>query len=142
MSTASEIRKISRLRNTASQRRRQIADMIRWGLSPAEIYDEGVVDGREVRARSMTDVLVGIKECGLGVASILEESNQHATFRVFQSLCCQIEGVNSPEGKKCFYLAGFIAGAIASMGGPEKVYVRELTCGDGNGGSCMLVASW
>ena len=142
MSTASEIRKISRLRGTATQRRRQLKDMTRWGLSPTEIYGEGEVDGREVRARSLTDVLVGIKECGLGIASILEESNQHATFRVFQSLCCQIEGVSNSEGKKCFYLAGFIAGAIASMGGTNKVFVRELSCGDGNGNSCMLIASW
>ena len=142
MSTASEIRKISRLRSTASQRRSQIKDMIRWGLSPTEMYDEGQQDGREVRARSLADVLVGIKECGLGSASILEESNQHATFRVSNSLCCQVEGVSHPEGKKCFYLAGFISGAIASMGGSSKVYVRELSCGGATGGSCMLVASW
>jgi predicted hydrocarbon binding protein len=116
--------------------------MIRWGLGPTEMYDEGRNDGREVRARSLTDVLVGIKECGLGIASILEESNRHATFRVFQSLCCQIDDVSSPEGKKCFYLAGFIAGAISSMGGGSKVFVRELSCGDGNGDSCMLIASW
>jgi predicted hydrocarbon binding protein len=151
VSTASELRKISRLRGTASQRRRQLADMIRWGLSPVEIYDEGQNDGQQSRARSLTDVLVGIKECGLGIASILEESSQHATFRVFQSLCCKIDGFSGPEGKKCFYLAGFIAGAITSMGGNNKVFVRELSCGDGNpgtdraadgGDSCMLVASW
>jgi predicted hydrocarbon binding protein len=142
VSTASELRKISRLRNTASQRRRQIADMIRWGLSPSEMYEEGQADGREVRARSLADVLVGIKECGLGSASIMEESNQHATFRVFNSLCRQIGGISHPEGKKCFYLAGFIAGAIATIGGNRKVFVRELSCGGSSGGGCMLVASW
>lgn len=142
MSTASEIRRISRLRNTASQRRRQIVDMIRWGLSPTEIYDEGVEDGREVRARNLADVLMGIKECGLGSASIMEESDQHATFRVFHSLCCKIDGVKHAEGKRCFYLAGFISGAIASMGGSQKVFVRELSCGGATNGSCMLVASW
>ena len=142
MSTASELRKTSRLRGTASQRRRQIADMIRWGLSPTEMYAEGQEDGLEVRARSLTDVLVALKECGLGIASILEESGQHITLRVHNSMCRQIEGVNHPEGKKCFYLAGFIAGAIASINRAEKVFVRELSCGGTSGGSCMLVASW
>jgi predicted hydrocarbon binding protein len=106
------------------------------------MYNEGEEDGREVRARSLTDVLVAIRECGLGSASILEESNQHVTFRVFRSLCCQIEGVGNPGDKKCFYLAGFIAGAIASMGVATKVFVRELTCGGAGGGSCMFIASW
>lgn len=142
MSTASELRKISRLRGTATQRRRQIADMIRWGLSSTEMYAEGQEDGQQVRARSLTDVLVALKECGLGIASILEESNQHITLRVHNSMCRQIDGVNHPEGKKCFYLAGFIAGAIASINRAEKVIVRELSCGGTSGGSCMLVASW
>jgi len=142
MSTASELRKISRLRGTATQRRRQIADMIRWGLSPTEMYEEGQQDGREVRARSLTDVLVAIKEGGLGIVSILEESNQHVTFRVHNSLCRQIDGVSHPEGKKCFYLAGFIAGAIAGINRAGKVFVRELSCGEFAGGSCMLIASW
>lgn len=142
MSTASELRMISRLRKTATQRRSQIVDMIRWGLTPAEMYEEGQKDGQEVRARSLTDVLMAVKECGLGIASILEESNQHATFRVHNSLCRQISGINHPEGKKCFYLAGFIAGAMASMGRSDKVYVRELSCGLSAGDSCMLVASW
>jgi predicted hydrocarbon binding protein len=142
MSTASELRKISRLRSTATQRRRQIADMIRWGLSPTEMYAEGEKDGQEVRARSMTDVLVAVKECGLGIVSILEESHQHVTFRVHNSLCRQIDGVSHPEGKKCFYLAGFIAGAIASIDRAGKVFVRELSCGESAGGSCMLIASW
>jgi predicted hydrocarbon binding protein len=136
------MRKISRLRSTASQRRRQIMDMIRWGLSPTEMYDEGQRDGREIRARSLTDVLVCVKECGLGSASILEESNRHVTFRVLHSLCRQIEGVSDPEGKKCFYLAGFVAGAIASIGGDRKIFVRELTCGGSNSSSCMFIASW
>ena len=142
MSTASELRRISRLRGTATQRRRQLADMIRWGLSPTEMYAEGQEDGQEVRARSLTDVLVAVKECGLGIASILEESNQHVTIRVHNSLCRQVDGVKHPEGKKCFYLAGFIAGAIASISRVEKVFVRELSCGEFAGGSCMLVASW
>jgi len=142
MSTASELRMISRLRSTAEQRRRQIMDMIRWGLGPTEMYEEGKRDGREVRARNLTEVLVGVKECGLGSASILEESNQHATFRVLHSLCRQIEGVNDSEGKKCFYLAGFVAGAIASIDGSRKVFVRELSCGGSNGGSCLFIASW
>jgi len=142
MSTASELRMISRLRGTATQRKRQIADMIRWGLTPTEMYAEGQKDGREVRARSLTDVLVAVKECGLGIASILEESNQHVTFRVYNSLCRQIDGVCHPEGKKCFYLAGFIAGVIASISKTSKVFVRELSCGESAGGSCMLIASW
>jgi hypothetical protein len=116
VSTASELRRISRLRTTASQRRRQMVDMIRWGLSPREMYDEGQGDGKQIRARSLTDVLVAVKECGLGTANILEESNDHVIVRVYGSLCCKLDFEDGPEGKKCFYLAGFFAGAIGSTG--------------------------
>ena len=142
MNTASEIRRISRLRQSATQRRRQIVDMIRWGLNQREIYDEGQNDGREVRARSLSDVLVAVKECGLGSISVMEESEKHATFRVSQSLCCQIEGGNGSGGMNCYYLAGFLAGAIESTGTTYGVQVRELSCGGFGGNSCMFVASW
>ena len=142
MSTASEIRRISRLRDSAMRRKRQIVDMLRWGLNPQEMYDEGQTDGREVRARSLQEVLVAVRECALGSANILEESNQHATIRVHKSICCQLDGGSYPEGKRCAYLAGFIAGAIESIGHAHLVKVRELSCGGSGGGSCMFVADW
>ena len=142
MSTASEIRRISRLRDSATQRKRQIVDMVRWGLNPRDMYDEGQNDGREVRARSLEDVLEAVRECGLGNASILEESKLHATISVHASLCCKLDGENYQEGKKCFYLAGFLAGAIESTGVSHPVQVRELSCGGSGVGSCMFVASW
>jgi predicted hydrocarbon binding protein len=106
------------------------------------MYDKGQKDGGKILARSLTDVLVGIKESGLGSASIMEESNAHATFRVFQSLCCQIVRGNNLEGKSCYYLAGFIAGAIEGIGGSREVESRELSCGGFGGRSCIFIARW
>jgi predicted hydrocarbon binding protein len=133
---------MSWLRGTASQRRRQIVDMIRWGLSPREVYEEGRNDGKKVRVRSLSDVLAALKECGLGSANILEESDEQATIRVHGSLCCQLDGQTCQDGKKCFYLAGFLAGAIEGTGCSGSVQVRELSCGGFGGSSCLFVASW
>ena len=142
MSTASELRKISRLRTTASQRRRQMVDMIRWGLSPREMYDQGRSDGKQTRARSLSDVLVAVKEYDLGAANVLEQSNEHAIIRVYGSLCCRLDFEEGPEGKKCFYLAGFIAGAIESTSHSGGIQVRELRCGGSSGNACMFMANW
>lgn len=142
VSTAIELRRISRLRATASQRRRQIMDMIRWGLNPQEMYDEGQSDGRQVRVRSLSDVLLALRECGLGTANILEESNAHVIIRVYESLCCKLDLMGDQEGKKCYYLAGFIAGAIESTGGSGAIQVRELHCGGNSSNACMFLANW
>ena len=142
VSTASELRKISRLRTNASQHRRQIVDMIRWGLSPREMYEQGRSDGKQIRAQSLCDMLVAVKEYGLGAANILEESNEHAIVRVYGSLCCRLDFEEGPEGKKCFYLAGFIAGSIESTGHSSGIQVRELRCGGSSGNACMFIANW
>jgi len=119
-----------------------MVDMIRWGLSLREMYDEGQSDGKQIRARSLSDVLMAVKECGLGTANILEESNEHAIVRVYGSLCCRFDFEEGPEEKKCFYLAGFIAGTIESTGRSSIIQVRELSCGGGSGNDCMFFASW
>jgi predicted hydrocarbon binding protein len=142
VSTASELRRMARLRATASERRRQIIDMIRWGLSTREMYEEGKNDGKHIRVRSLSDVLVAIKECGLGTASILEESNEHVIIRVYGSLCCQLDLADDSEGKKCYYLAGFIAGTMESTGCSSGVSVRELHCSGDSGNACMFFAGW
>jgi predicted hydrocarbon binding protein len=85
---------------------------------------------------------VAVKECGLGIVSILEESNEHVVVRVYGSLCCQLDFAHEPEGKKCYYLAGFLAGALESTVCSGRVQVRELHCGGGSGNACMFLASW
>lgn len=142
VSTASEMRRIARLRESASKRKNEIADMIRWGLTPREIYEEGENDGRAIRVRTLGDVLLAVKECGLGWANILKESDGHATIRVFDSLCCRFDDYGNTEEKKCFYLAGFLAGAIQATGRSKAVTVQEMSCGRFGGDSCMFIASW
>jgi predicted hydrocarbon binding protein len=136
--SAQEIRRSLRRVGDPSVMRQRIAGMYKEGLSPREMYEAGQQDGSKEKVGNLTDILYRCQECGLGRMSIMQESNSHLVIKVFDCACCHTES----EPGQCHYLAGFLAGSLVSAGRPGSLRVKEVSCGEYPGRTCVFMASW
>lgn len=135
--TGTTLRRQGRMRTEARERRKRIGELISRGASGREMYEVGEQDGLAQQVDTLSDILFCISEGGLGRASIVQESNSHVIFKVFDCACCELGVVDG-----CFFLAGFIAGALRAADRPGSVRVREIACGEFPGRTCVFAASW
>jgi predicted hydrocarbon binding protein len=137
-STARLIRKDIIKREDSSAIRNKIEKLYKEGASNRQVYREGMNDGEASRVKNLVDVLHVIRTKSLGRANVVQESNKHIIFRVFECICCK-EG-NTTEN--CYYIAGYLAGALKSCGKPQNLNVKEVACNEYPGRVCVFVASW
>jgi hypothetical protein len=120
---------LGKIRNTAMQSNMR---------SNRQLYRAGLEDGKKEKVQNLADVLCAISEMGLGRAAIVQESNSHVLFKVFNCICSQENG----DRGCCEYLGGFLAGAMQACGRYQEVAVQEVSCGEYPGHSCLFHASW
>ncbi|MBW1808839.1 MAG: hypothetical protein JRJ87_11650 [Deltaproteobacteria bacterium] len=113
-----------------------MAKMFRDGMTPKEIYKRGEHDGELERVEGLTDILFQCKQTGLGMASIIQESNTHLVFKIIDGTSYQ----NDSSESRCFYMAGYLAGTLKSIGKPSSLRVQEVS--EYRGHDCVFVASW
>lgn len=123
-------------RVTASLRLR-VKELFNLKASPREMYQAGQSDGRRCDFENLTDILFFMRDRRLGRMSLLQESNKHVVFKVYNCVCCEMG-----TAQNCHYLAGFLAGALQVTGRPDTVRVREVSCGGGPGWDCVFEANW
>jgi len=137
LSTATTIRRQERNKQSQiSFMRWKMAKMFREGMTPKEIYKRGEHDGELERVKGLTDILFQCKQSGLGAASIIQESNSHLVFKINNHSVTSNDSVES----RCYYLAGYLAGTLKSIGKPSNLRVQEVS--EYQGQDSVFVASW
>ncbi len=121
-----------------SSMKQRLETMRREGSSSRDIYAAGWEEGRREELQDLTDVLFSCQEKGLGRMSIIQESNTHLVVKVYDCASCQ----GDSRYDDCSFVAGFIAGALVAAGKPESVNVKEKSCGEYPGRTCVFAASW
>jgi len=122
---------------TTSLYRKRITELLRVGVSPREMYRAGQEDGCQPELVNLTDILFFLRDKRLGRMSVIQESNSHAIFKIYDCVCCELGTEHN-----CHYMAGFLAGALRVTGRPDTVKVREVSCGGGPGCDCVFEAHW
>lgn len=106
--------------------------------SKSALYDCGVRDGSRTSCLDLSDVLYNVKQHGLGLGTVIQESNSHIVLRIQRCRECERQA----PGCGCNYIAGFLCGALRAMGKPATISVHEVSCGESNSASCVFLASW
>jgi predicted hydrocarbon binding protein len=122
---ANMIRRSGRQLDAASDHRQQIAQMIRDGSSPRQLYQAGTQEGELIIANNLADVLYAAQFAGLGRIAVIEESNSHIVFRLGDCVGCR-----SGNEIGCHFVSGFLAGALLALGRFQDVVVSETSCGE------------
>ncbi len=134
---ATAIRRKFRSSGVAGAKQR-IEAMRREGFSNRDMYWAGWEEGRREDLHDLTDVLFSCQEKGLGRMSIIQESNSHLVVKVYDCASCQ----GDSRYDDCSFVAGYIAGALVSAGKPDNLNVREKSCGEYPGRTCVFAANW
>jgi hypothetical protein len=135
---ASKIRRSNRISGSSVLGKIKINIAKSDKFSNRQLYRAGLEDGKRENVKNLADVLCAVSGVGLGRAVIVQESNSHALFKVFNCICSQENG----DRGCCEYLGGFLAGAMQACGKYKEVKVQEISCGEYPGHTCLFHASW
>jgi predicted hydrocarbon binding protein len=135
---ASRIRRTSRIKGGSMLGKIRSSIMQSDKCSNRQLYRAGLEDGKKEKVRNLADVLCAVSDVGLGRAAIVQESNSHVLFKIFNCVCSQENG----DRGCCEYLGGFLAGAMQACGRYKEVKVQEISCGEYPGRTCLFHASW
>ncbi len=111
----------------------RIVQIRKDGGSGRLLYVAGMAQGRQVLSRDLGDVLYAVRLSGLGKPTIVEESNNHVLFRMYDCICFR-----SNNKDDCLFVAGYLAGAMLATGRFEDLTMEEVSCGEPPSKACKF----